>query len=218
MKKRTAIIAGATGLVGSHLVTQLIKDDCYDNIYIVGRRGAKRESSKVTFYKSDFVSFPTITAKNQIDFFCALGTTIKKAKTQENFRQIDYQAVVNLAKWASELNAKNFIVISSVGANQKSKNFYLRTKGEMENAINRCAIDNITIIRPSLIVGKRDEFRLAEKLGEYFLMLFNFFLVGSLMKYKSIKAEKIASKMIYATKSNDKNSITIVEGKSLHSS
>ncbi len=216
MKKKVAIVAGATGLVGRHLTEKLIADDSYETIYIIGRRNSTINSSKIRFYESDFNTFPSLTIDNQIDFFCTLGTTIKKAETQENFKKIDYYAVVNLVKWAKELNAKNFTVISSVGANKKSRNFYLRTKGEMESKIRQYKIDNITFIRPSLITGKRDEFRFGEKLGEYFLMIFGILFIGSLKKYKPISAEKIASKMIFYASKN-KSNISIIEGKALHS-
>ncbi len=216
MKKKVAIVAGASGLVGRHLTEKLIADESYEAIYIIGRRNSTHKSSKITFYESDFNSFPSLTIDNQIDFFCTLGTTIKKAETQENFKKIDYHAVVKLAKWADELKAKNFTVISSVGANKKSRNFYLRTKGEMESKIRQYKIDNITFIRPSLITGKRDEFRFGEKLGEYFLMIFGILFIGSLKKYKPISAEKIASKMIFYASKN-KSNISIIEGKALHS-
>jgi len=216
MKNKVTIVAGATGLVGRHLTEKLITDDSYETIYIIGRRNSTLNSSKIIFYESDFNSFPSLTLDKEIDFFCTLGTTIKKAKTQENFRKVDYYAVVNFAKWAEELNAKNFTVVSSVGANKDSRNFYLRTKGEMESKIQQYKIDNITFIRPSLITGKRDEFRFTEKLGEYLLIIFNILLIGPLKKYKSISAKKIASKMISYTTEN-KSNISIVEGKFLHS-
>lgn len=215
MEKRTAIVAGATGLVGSFIVKHLIADDRYNEIISIGRRECDIKNSKIKFVKSDFTSFPTISSTENIDVFCALGTTIKKAGSQESFRKIDYEAVANLANFAKTVDAHHFVVVSSIGANKNSKNFYLRTKGEMEANIKSIGLRNVTIIRPSLIIGKRDDFRFGEKIGEWTFRIFGFLITGPLIKYSAVKAEKIAEKMIDAI-SNSNEQIKIIEGKLLH--
>jgi uncharacterized protein YbjT (DUF2867 family) len=129
-----------------------------------------------------------------------LGTTIAKAKTKEAFKSVDYNYVVELAKLAERSHCKKFLVISSIGANASSTNFYLRTKGEMENAINSFYIPEIYIFRPSILLGKRNEFRLGELVGKFMIQVSGIFLFGKFKRYKGVQSKIVASSMIYFSK------------------
>lgn len=194
--KKIAVVAGGTGLVGSFLLKELLNDSNYDKIYVPGRRAPDLVDSKIVFQKCDFSEFKELPKTGNIDVFCALGTTIKKAGSQEKFRQVDFDAVVQLSRWAAEVSSNHFVVVSSIGANPKSRNFYLRTKGQMEQVLKTSGLKNLTIVRPALLLGKRDEFRWGEKLGEWLMKIFGVLLIGKLKKYRPIAAEQVAKSMI----------------------
>ena len=121
--------------------------------------------------------------------FIALGTTIKKAGSEEKFREVDYTYVLNSVKIAHELNVKNVLLVSSLGADPNSTIFYSRTKGEVERDTSSLGLNSFSIFRPSLLLGERNEFRPGEKIGEVVTGLFSFAFIGGLKKYKPISAE-----------------------------
>jgi uncharacterized protein YbjT (DUF2867 family) len=133
------------------------------------------------------------------DYFCCIGTTIKKAKTQEAFRTVDYGIPLRIATLAQKLNIPNFIIISSVGARSNSRNFYLSTKGEMEAAVRKVYHGNLKFLRPSLLLGKRKEFRKGENAAINFMKTFGWIFAGPLKKYKAISASTVAKAMIQAS-------------------
>ncbi|HSO78416.1 MAG TPA: SDR family oxidoreductase, partial [Bacteroidales bacterium] len=130
------------------------------------------------------------------DIFCCLGTTIKKAGSQEAFRKVDLEAPAKIASIAAENEVKQFIVISSIGADPGSRNFYLRTKGQMEQTVQKEHFQAVAILRPSMITGKRKEFRMAEETGKMIFRPLEKLLLGRLRKYRSIKAKTIARAMV----------------------
>lgn len=197
MPRKTAILFGASGLVGNYVLLRLVSDDRYEKIKVFSRSNLSFQHEKITFIQTDFSNLnelkPQITGN---DMFCCLGTTMKKAGSQENFRKIDHDLVIEIAKSASENTVQNFLVISSVGANASSKNFYLRTKGQMEQAVLNIPFQKHVILRPSLLLGKRREFRLLEEIGKVLFNLLSFLLLGRLRKYRPNNAGDVAALMV----------------------
>jgi uncharacterized protein YbjT (DUF2867 family) len=206
-----AIVLGGTGLIGGELIQQLINENNYAEIHIIGRRPTDHKSSKIFFHQVNMNEISNYADLFNVDsVFCCLGTTIKTAGSQEAFRQVDYEMVVNSAK-AVEGKAKQFLMVSSVGANSKSGNFYLRTKGETEDAIMQLNIPNVTIVRPSMLFGNRKEKRIGEKIGIVFMKMFEPVMLGGLKKYRGIEASKVAGAMI-------KLSLDVNSGKRIYES
>jgi uncharacterized protein YbjT (DUF2867 family) len=194
---KSALVIGGSGLVGSHIVALLAQSSIYHTIVVAGRRPLEFQSDKIKFSPLELSQISQLTIDIEIDdVFCALGTTIKKAKTQEAFRSVDFDAVVELAQWAKQRNVKHFAVVSSIGATTRTKNFYLKTKGQMENRLMQMGLDCLIIVRPSLLLGKRTEVRTGEKIGEALSMLIDPILRLVAPKYRAIEAEKVARAMV----------------------
>lgn len=209
------LIAGATGLVGSALLEILTKEITVQEIIVLGRTEPSLISSKIKFVKTDFANPDTIgdCFEGVHTVFCCIGTIIKTAGSKEAFRKVDYGIPETLAKLASEHKVKSMIVVSSIGADAQSGNFYLRTKGEMENAVTSYKISKTAFLRPSLINGPRKEFRWKELLSKVFLTLFSFMLVGKFKRYKSIDHDVIAMAMWLI--SNSANNTRIYESEDI---
>lgn len=206
-----ALIAGATGLVGTELLKMLVDSDGYDKVHVLNRRKIGYGSSKVEEHVIDFDELAAFEPGQGINHvFCCLGTTIKKAGTKENFRKVDLDYVVDLARKAKQINAPKFLVISALGASEKSAIFYNRVKGEMEQAVREIAIPCTFIFRPSLLMGDRKENRTGEKTAVMVYKVLNPLFIGKLKKYKGIRAEKVARAMIETAKLND-NEFQILE-------
>ncbi|XOV66398.1 MAG: NAD(P)H-binding protein [Fluviicola sp.] len=205
---KTAIILGASGLTGGLLLQQLLKDNRYDCIKLFGRSKVSVEHQKVQQFTGDLFQMDAFSKDFTGDeVFCCIGTTKKKTPDEEQYRKIDLGIPESAAQMCEQNKIKTFAVISSVGADAKSSNFYLKTKGEMENAVLSKNIPNILILRPSLIVGDRDERRMGERISIWFMKVLNPLLFGSLKKYRSIKAEKIAAGMILLANSKKNQQI-----------
>jgi len=197
MNTKIAIVIGGTGLVGTALLEQLVADERYAEIVAIGRRKPSVESQKITFIENTLEK-PKSAAEHLFgdDLFICIGTTIKKAESQENFRFVDYTIPKKIAKHARKNGVKNIAVVSSVGAQRKSNNFYLKTKGKMEEAIIAEAFRRTVVLRPSLLLGKRKEHRLAESIGRSLSGVLNLLMVGKLRKYRAVKATDVAAAMI----------------------
>lgn len=208
---KTALIAGATGLVGSELLKLLIENSGYSKIHVLTRKPVNTGSLKVVEHLIDFENLREINPGSNIDhIFCTLGTTIKKARTKENFRKVDYDYVVNLAKKSLELKAAKFLVVSSLGAKAKSGIFYSRVKGEMEKALQDLNLPQLFIFRPSLLMGDRKEHRSGEKTAIKVYKVINPLFIGKLRKYKGIEASQVAKAMMETAMHNN-NSFQILE-------
>jgi uncharacterized protein YbjT (DUF2867 family) len=201
--KKTALVLGATGLVGQHLVSQLCKDARYQTVTCLIRKPlaqnfAAGQSKKLQPIVIDFEHLQEYQGYFKVDHvYVCLGSTIKKAGSKNAFRKIDFEYVHVAAQLARAQQANSFVWISSVGANAKSSNFYLRVKGELENAIlNLSGLYNASAVRPSLLLGNRSEIRLAEKIGCIFGNFISPLFIGFLAKYKPIHADEVAAKMI----------------------
>lgn len=200
---RKAIVLGSTGLIGTELVEQLIKQDIYSEIRILGRRNVEVNDPKIIFHQVDMDNITEHANLFDVDdVFCCLGTTIKKAGSQAAFKKVDFEMIVNAAK-ASEEKSKQFLMISSLGANKNSSNFYLKTKGETEAMVMATNIRSIYIFRPSILFGNRKENRTGEKIGIAFMKVLGPVLIGSLKKYRGNHAHSVAKAMILSALSND---------------
>jgi len=203
MPEKIATVIGSTGLIGSHLIQLLQEDTYYDTVRALVRRPAQFSQSKVEMKLVNFDDPESV--KLAIDgshaVFVAIGTTQKKVKGDKRaYRKVDYDIPVNAARFCAETGCPNFMLVSSVGANSKSNNFYLKLKGEVEEAVQKFGISNIGFFRPSMLVGERKEFRLGEKVAQPLMNLFGFILIGKWEKYHSIDARSVARAMVQASK------------------
>jgi uncharacterized protein YbjT (DUF2867 family) len=208
---KIALIAGASGLVGSYCLDYLVQSDRYEKVICVTRRAIANSSPKLQQVIADTNNLAE--KLNHIkadDVYCCIGTTIKKAGSQEAFKLVDFTYVKILAEQTKINGATSFAVVSSIGADAKSLNFYLRTKGEMENAIIACNFSKTVILRPSMLLGPRKEFRLGEEVGKLFMKIFSFLFVGKLKRYKAIEAAQLAKALIYYTQ-KDFAGVKVVE-------
>lgn len=197
---KTAVIIGSSGLVGSHLCDQLLDSPHYSRVILFNRRPTEIKHSKLEEKIIDFDK-PDLKGLTADDVFCAIGTTIKKAGSKEAQHKIDCEYPSRLAAILKEQGAKQFLLVSSIGANAASANFYLRTKGELENNIKALGFETSIIIRPSFILGQRKEFRLGEKIGIVLMRILSPLMLGSLKKYRGVNAEAIASKLLVCANS-----------------
>jgi uncharacterized protein YbjT (DUF2867 family) len=199
-----AMIFGATGLVGSFIYEQLLKDDSFSEVISVSRR-ALAAHPKVTHYKAQHDELEPLKELFDVDvIFFAVGTTIKKAGSKKAFREIDFHYPLKVAKLFKEANSKGcFITITAMGSDPQSALFYNKTKGELEEALSKLNLWNLIIVRPSLILGSREEFRGAEFIGQMFAKLFDPILGRVCPNYAGVDAKKIASKIIAASKERE---------------
>ena len=193
----TALIAGASGLVGSHLLEQLLASPEYDRVIALGRRPLEQANPKLVPVVADFATLDKVVADLRCDdVFCCLGTTIRRAGSPENFRAVDHGAVLALA-WAARRNgAQRFFLVSALGADPASRWLYNRVKGETEEALEVLGFSTLGLFRPSLLLGTRREFRLGERVSKVILWLAEPLLLGRLRQYRAIQAEVVARAML----------------------
>jgi len=203
---KTALIIGSTGLVGSKLLTLANARSDFKKLFAIARKKPDHLPKNVEFVDFDSGNY-SIPANVDLAF-CCLGTTIKKAGTQEEFLKVDLQMVVDFAKKCKTAGIERLAVVSSIGANAKSSNFYLQTKGMMEEELKRLDFKRLVIARPSLLLGDRNEKRLGEDIGKIFNKLFGFLMVGKIRKYRGIDAEKVAKAMILLIAKGERITIT----------
>jgi uncharacterized protein YbjT (DUF2867 family) len=198
MEKRTALVFGATGLVGRALIEELCKSDRYDLIKIFVRSNtdfAGRE--KVKEFITDFDNLKALSDMiSGDDLFICLGTTIKKAGSVARMEEIDRDLPVKIASIASGNSVEKLAVISSVGANPGSSNYYLRIKGEMENGLMKLKFTTLIILRPSMLLGDRNERRAGEEIAKIMMKFVGVLLIGKLSKYKGIDGMTVAKAML----------------------
>lgn len=192
---KVAAIAGATGLIGGHCLRMLLESPEYGRVISLLRRAGNVKHVKLDERVVDFGAPGLVEAD---DIFCALGTTIRAAGSQEAFARVDFEYPKILAEAGKTGGAKRFLVVSSVGADPNSRNFYLHTKGRMEAAVLACGYDATWIFRPSLLLGGRSDLRPGEAAARTLMPLLNPLLLGSLRKYRSIDAEDVARAMVRA--------------------
>jgi uncharacterized protein YbjT (DUF2867 family) len=215
MQIKTALVIGSTGLIGSQLVDLLLASEHYEKVLIFVKRDSEKSHLKLEQHIINFDAPETYQhlVKGD-DLFCTIGTTIKKAGSQSAFRKVDYEYPIAFSKIAKTNNIKQFLIVSSLGANKDSNNFYLTTKGEMEAELAKANFETTVIVRPSLLLGQRSEFRLGEKISAFFSKGFSFLLFAKLKKYRPIESSTVAIAMYLLAQSNVKG-YTIYESDEL---
>jgi len=209
---KTALLSGATGLIGSALLPMLLASDRYARVVVVGRRAVALNHPKLSQVITDLGRLDAVAAELRADdVYCCLGTTIKQAGSQAAFYQVDFKYVVALARLSAAGGAAQFLVVSSLGADAGSGIYYSRVKGEMEQAVRALSFRALHIFRPSLLLGERAQPRLGERVAAFGLALFRPLLVGNLRQYRPVTVVAVAQAMLAAA-------TTEVSGARVHSS
>ncbi|WP_281558682.1 NAD(P)H-binding protein [Thalassomonas sp. RHCl1] len=208
----SAMILGASGLTGQALLAELISDDKIQKITLLVRKPLDISHSKVTQHQIDFGAIDQYHELFAVDhIFCCLGTTIKTAGSKAAFQAVDVELVRQCAQLAVNARTKKFIVISSVGANSTSANFYSRCKGQMEKSLKdicQTSAMALVICRPSLLLGQRENFRLGESVAAGLTKYLNFLFIGPLRKYQPIAAKQLAKAMLSISRQENNQQIT----------
>ena len=191
---KNVVLLGASGLVGSNVLTELLAHDQVGQITILVRNSLQLTHPKLTQVRTDFTDLSALDSIGSVDaLFCCIGTTRKKTPDLVQYKAIDYGITMEVARRAKQLGCKQIHLISSVGANAKSSNFYLKIKGEIEEGIQTLGFETCLIYRPSMLIGARNESRPAEKIGQILTPVFDFFTFGG--NYHSIRATNLAQCM-----------------------
>jgi uncharacterized protein YbjT (DUF2867 family) len=195
-----AIVIGATGLVGSHILKELLDDNFFSEVRIFVRKPTGMVNPKLKEITGPMRDIDSLRSEIQGDvLFNAMGTTIKKAGSQSEQQRIDRDLPINFARLAAENGVRTMLNVSSVGASMKG-GFYLRTKAEMENGTSAFFPGRIFHFRPSFLTGDRKEFRFAEKIAFGVMKIIDPLLIGSQKKYRSMPADKLAKAMVRISK------------------
>ena len=207
----TAVIIGATGAVGKEILKEILGGDFYERIYVLGRNSISRlpEDGRLTKIVIDFENMRFDTSiLDDADVFAALGTTIKIAGSKENQRKIDVDYTVNFAKLC-EGKVRSFNVVSAIGANSKSKNFYNSLKGELEDKLKEMNLGTLRIFQPSLLISRRDDNRFLEEIFMKVAPIFQFVLKGKIKKYSPIEASLLGKVIVrFATENKGERTYT----------
>ncbi len=201
---KSALIIGATGLVGRHLLEQLLHNENYGRIVTITRRPLEFSHEKLEQHVIRLDELDQHKDLFAVDIvFCTLGTTMKKAKTKEQFVKVDFDYPLVVAKLAKECEVSQFFIVTAMGANQHSPFFYNQVKGNVEAAIRELSLPTFYIIRPSLILGERDESRFGEDIGQKVTKAIPYLFKGPLERFKPNEAASIASAMLNLSLKND---------------
>jgi uncharacterized protein YbjT (DUF2867 family) len=219
---KTAVVIGATGLIGQILVEKLARQGTWSNILAVSRKSKTWSHPKIRTLVFDFenwgdleLQIKSFAGNSSLDCFCCLGTTIGVAGSEEAFRKIDFDAVVAFSRLAKSCRAEQLFVVSSLGAAPDSSVFYNKVKGEMEQAVAQNYSGKLYFARPSLLLGDRKEFRLGERVAILLSPLYSNLLFGRFVKYKPIAAEHVATALIRVV-AKIKPASMIIENSELH--
>lgn len=196
----TICISGASGLVGNELLIQLLNDHRTEKVLVLARNPIGFGHAKMQVVLVPFNQLDQLEVAEQIDVaFCALGTTLRKAGSKIRQQEIDRDYVVSFSHFCKKSGVKKIGIVSSIGADEKSSNFYLRTKGEMEQGVARLGIPLTVFIRPSFLIGPRKEKRFSDKIIQVLLFVISPLLVGKAKKYRGIHGSEVAKKLIETT-------------------
>ncbi len=223
---KNALVFGATGLVGKELIRQLVKASTYNQIFFLARKLDPELSELVKSYSQKLIPI-LLNDLNQwkgtlddshgaVDIYCALGTTIKTAGSKEAFKKIDFELVMNLFNKAKNLNVRSVALVSAMGADPKSTIFYSQIKGEVEQALIAMDFPYLLIVRPSLLLGNREEFRLGEKIMRDLSPILKVFLVGPLSEYRPVHCSLVSATMIKDLTLEHTNKLKILTNKEIH--
>ncbi|GIV33918.1 MAG: oxidoreductase [Chitinophagales bacterium] len=193
---KSALLIGATGLIGSHCLRFLLESTCYEKVIVLTRRATQVNHPKLQEHIIDFdrlASFRHLIKAD--DGFCCLGTTLKKAGSKENFRKVDFIYPLETARILAENGAGQYLIVTAMGAHPSSLFFYNRVKGAAEEAIKQLPFSGIHIFRPSLLQGHRNELRLAEQTANIVFKVLNPIFIGPLKRYRAIEGRVVARAM-----------------------
>jgi uncharacterized protein YbjT (DUF2867 family) len=196
MANKTALVIGATGLVGEETLKQLLNSAQYSKVIGLTRRPLDIKHAKLENPVVDFDKPGQYSSIKADDVYCAMGTTIGKAGSQAAFKRVDFEIPLLVAKQALDNGAAKFILVSSMGADAKSMVFYSRTKGELEQALAQLKYKAVLIFRPSILLGNRKEHRTGEAIGRFVAEKLSFLFAGPLAKYKGTPVDLLAKAMI----------------------
>ena len=203
MGELTAVVLGASGLTGQKVVQELLNDKDYACVRVLVRNTINTEHPKLKEYIVDFnneADFASKMGNGDVIFSC-IGTTQKKVNGDKDlYNKIDHDIPVNAARIGISHNFKKCLVISSVGANENSSNFFLSLKGKTENSLKQFPFESISIFQPSLLNGRRKETRFKEQLAQTIMDLISFLFLGPFRKYHAIGANTVAQAMVYESK------------------
>ncbi|MFJ6264694.1 oxidoreductase [Lysinibacillus xylanilyticus] len=215
MGMRAAIVVGATGLTGTSLIEQLCENDEYVSVTVIARRAPAYTHPKLEVKIRNFDTLEEKDIEFAQELYCCLGTTIKKAGSREEFEKVDFEYPLTIASLAKKRGIPHMLVITAMGANESSPFYYNRVKGKLEHDLMELGLQRLSIIRPSLLVGEREEFRLGEKAGEKVLKLVKPLLVGPLKRSRAIEASQVAKAMIVIALDGNKQPVTIYQSQEL---
>jgi uncharacterized protein YbjT (DUF2867 family) len=197
MPSKTALVFGATGLVGSHCAKLLLASDAYSSIVLLGRKPAELWHQKLTQHTVNFDKLDASLLRGDDLYYC-LGTTLRKAGSQEAFENVEINYPLEIARLASANGVRQFLLVTSAGADPNSANFYLKTKGRVEDAVRPVPFPALLIFRTSFLMGHREEFRLGERMSIATLRALTAAPVDALKKYRPIAASVVAAAMVKA--------------------
>lgn len=196
-RKYTALVLGASGLVGYHTVKHLLENEQYDTVYAVSRKGLDLDHPKLKQIQAEYENIDNQIVDLKINhFFSALGSTKAKTPDPEDYYKVDYHYPLKVAKILKSNGCEQALLVSALGADASSRIFYSKLKGEVERDLIKIGFSGTHILRPSLIKGDRGERRIGEDIAVGLFKVADLFLVGPLKKYSSIKGEKIGSAMV----------------------
>jgi len=201
MDSKTALLIGATGLVGGHCLRFLLEGDYYDRVVVLARRKLPLDHEKLEQHVIDFDSL----ARNADlvkadDIYCCLGTTRKKAVSDEAYYRVDFTYPFEIARLGRANGAEHYAIVTAIGASPHSRFLYNRTKGEIEKAVSRLGFQGVYLFRPSLLVGERNEERKWEERELMIGSKLSFLLVGPMKRFRPIGAQAVAFAMVRTTR------------------
>ncbi len=196
--QKTALVLGASGLIGDSLTRHLVDSAFYSNVKVLVRKSLTWQHPRLQQIPFDFNN-PNGLLTQANDIFCCLGTTIKKAGSKEAFRKVDYQYPMDIARLGLANGAQQFAIVTAMGADPDSRIFYNKIKGEVERDLTLLNYPTLLLFRPSLLFGNRTENRLGERIAAGAMRLFNPLIPA---KYRGIEGDKVANAMLQTTQQN----------------
>jgi uncharacterized protein YbjT (DUF2867 family) len=203
MSEKIAAIIGATGMIGTYLCDEILNDDYFATARLIVRRPLPKTNPGMEVKLVDFNDAESLklALEDADTIFCCIGTTQKNVKgDNELYRKIDFEIPVRAARFGKEAGCEKFILVSAVGANAKSRTFYLKLKGELENAIQSLSIETVHVMQPSMLLGDRNEKRNGEKLLQGTMKMISGLFSGSMRKFRAVHGRTVAKAMLNAAK------------------
>lgn len=200
---KTALVIGSSGLVGSELLKQLLESPAYSSVIVLNRKKSPLQHPKQIERLINFDA-PDLQGISGDDIFCAIGTTIRKAGSKAAQFRVDCEYPSTLAALLKNQGFKRFMLVSSIGADPDASNFYLRTKGQLEKNLTALNYEALFILRPSILLGQRKEFRFGEKFAIILMQFLRPLMIGPMKKYRGVQASAVAATLIRCAISDEK--------------